>query len=707
MGSLASPLKASAIKTQSKILASIFVLLLFGFSLIFFQSFAFTKNALLDDYLNFFSQQATRLDESVGQVVNHVNMMKSIADTQLAARIDPVFLDQHLLQLREDSDYHESKNYHTYRFGEIINNKEIIATIVGGDRLSTQDESYAQFVALAVDLQAFQKAYQTINPNFVLSYYYSKNNTQAEFYPPLDMEDLVSKSANLLEWMNVTGEVFEGKETPAQNPQGSLFWTDTYKDPVGNGMMVSCAVPVYDQGLYIGLLGSDVVLDFLNQHTERIKALPGIRAIISERENVISATGINYSHENEIIRIEEIIPAYRASLSDTIDRTTIHNEKGDFLFAITLKNAPWRYIFAVDQKVIFALTLKRVQGLALVTLLFLVMIPTLFILIYHRSIKPGIQAEEEILSLNKQLDLKVSQRTEALAEREAYSKALFEESTIPLVVMNPDDFTYTDCNKAALKIYGIKNKDEILGMTPLDVSAEVQPNGQRSSELAPAYISEALNKGAVTFEWKHQRPTGEQWDAEVHLMSIPHKNKILLHFSLIDITNRKNADKQRVKLEEQLSQSQKMDAIGQLAGGIAHDFNNMLGGILGAAELLNTTQENLDEDGKAYTEIIITSATRAAGLTAKLLAFSRKETATFTRIDLHSCLNEAVALLTNTIDKNIPISNTASADNSLIHGDISALQNVFINLGINAAQAMPTGGTLDFSTKNISLDESY
>ncbi|MBC8206245.1 MAG: response regulator [Kiritimatiellales bacterium] len=158
-----------------------------------------------------------------------------------------------------------------------------------------------------------------------------------------------------------------------------------------------------------------------------------------------------------------------------------------------------------------------------------------------------------------------------------------------------------------------------------------------------------------------------------------------------------------VAMQEQLRQSQKMDAIGQLAGGIAHDFNNVLMGIMGATEIL---QDYLTDDPKAeqFHGMIMDSAQRAAGLTEKLLAFSRKQTAVATCFDLHKTLNDCVSLLDSTIDPLIQIRTTLTAPHSHIVGDPAQLQASFLNIGINASHAMPKGGTLLITTRNIELD---
>jgi signal transduction histidine kinase len=167
----------------------------------------------------------------------------------------------------------------------------------------------------------------------------------------------------------------------------------------------------------------------------------------------------------------------------------------------------------------------------------------------------------------------------------------------------------------------------------------------------------------------------------------------------------RESDADREKLKEQLYQTRKMEAIGQLAGGIAHDFNNLLGGIIGGAELLNL--EPLSENGRQMLDLILKAAERAADLTDKLLAFSRKRVHSSSTVDCFKIINETVELLKHTIDRNISITIESCSNITMITGDASQLQNSLMNIGINAAHAMPNGGVLRFQLDSIALNDEY
>ncbi|MEI6206008.1 MAG: response regulator [Desulfuromonadales bacterium] len=161
----------------------------------------------------------------------------------------------------------------------------------------------------------------------------------------------------------------------------------------------------------------------------------------------------------------------------------------------------------------------------------------------------------------------------------------------------------------------------------------------------------------------------------------------------------------KIRLEEQMHQAQKMDVIGQLAGGIAHDFNNMLAGIMGSAELMKHRMTP-DDTNMKLVDTILNAASRSAELTRELLVFSRKGVKESRPVALNDTITAVVGLLEHTIDKGIHLVARLEADSPVILGDPSLLQNALLNLGVNARDAMPEGGTLSYTTSLVSLNAS-
>lgn len=187
----------------------------------------------------------------------------------------------------------------------------------------------------------------------------------------------------------------------------------------------------------------------------------------------------------------------------------------------------------------------------------------------------------------------------------------------------------------------------------------------------------------------------------VAVSGAPMRNSFGEMFGLVFVI--RDETEQRL-LEEEFRQSQKMDSIGKLAGGVAHDFNNMLGGIMGASELL---EEELAErpELRKYINIIFRCAQQAADLTDKLLAFSRKERPVFRPLSVHECINNVLDIVERSIDPRIDLKQQLQAKNDQVMGNSTLLQNALLNLCLNARDAMESGGSLTLETENIMLEE--
>ena len=298
----------------------------------------------------------------------------------------------------------------------------------------------------------------------------------------------------------------------------------------------------------------------------------------------------------------------------------------------------------------------------------------------------------------------------ALRESEAFRRRVFESSRIPIVVMDAVTWRFVDCNPAAVEIYRHASREETLGQTPLDVSTPVQYDGTPSPEKARYYIERAQAEGSVTFEWRHQRPTGEVWDAEVHLMAFQAGERGLLQFTLQDITDRKQAEtalhetmarlereiETRREQEVQLLQARKLEAIGRLTGSIAHDFNNLLTVVKGNLELLRGMGENrLDPDQSLLIEDALSAVRQSAELTAGLLAFSRQQPLQPKRTQVTLILQGLERLLERVLGPTITLRMVADPALPDVLSDPGQLQAVLMNLLINAQDAMPDGGALD------------
>ncbi len=173
-----------------------------------------------------------------------------------------------------------------------------------------------------------------------------------------------------------------------------------------------------------------------------------------------------------------------------------------------------------------------------------------------------------------------------------------------------------------------------------------------------------------------------------------------------DITERRKVDEEREKLEAQLIQTQRIEAIGRLAGGVAHDFNNMLGIILGYGELLLARLEK-DDPLREDVEAIVDAGKRSGVLTGQLLAFSRQQTLQAEVVDLGDVVKAVEKMLRSLIREDIELKLILRDGLAPVMADAGQIQQVVVNLVINARDAMPNGGELIIETESVTLDETY
>ena len=160
-------------------------------------------------------------------------------------------------------------------------------------------------------------------------------------------------------------------------------------------------------------------------------------------------------------------------------------------------------------------------------------------------------------------------------------------------------------------------------------------------------------------------------------------------------------------VQEDLLHSQKLEAISQLAGGVAHDFNNILGAISGYAEMIRKKFAAGNPKLEKYCSTILAASRRAAELTAQLLTFARKGAYRMAPYDMHDILNRVIALLRHSFDSAIKIDKDFKAREPMVLADVTQIQTALLNIGMNARDAMPGGGSLTFSTDTITFDDSY
>ena len=294
------------------------------------------------------------------------------------------------------------------------------------------------------------------------------------------------------------------------------------------------------------------------------------------------------------------------------------------------------------------------------------------------------------VAFNHMLD-RVEAEATARADSEEQWRSLFEQNPHPMWLYAVDTLKILRVNEAALRQYGY-TREEFAEMSLFDLYA---PEDRHTLDE----VLQKMQPDAVTmYVMRHRRKDGGTLQVEARGRPLPFSGIRTRLVTATDIT-------ERSQLEDQLRQSQKMEAVGRLAGGVAHDFNNLLTVIGGYSEQLSAS--DLTPDDRASVSEIAAAASRAAALTRQLLMFSRKQIVQPRRLNVSDVVTGLQPMLRRLLYENIELITNLAPGPAMVIADVSQLEQVIVNLVVNASDAMPNGGTLALETAVVSLDASY
>ena len=308
----------------------------------------------------------------------------------------------------------------------------------------------------------------------------------------------------------------------------------------------------------------------------------------------------------------------------------------------------------------------------------------------------GIQGVARDITERKRLE-------EAILESRDTLTRILDQTPLAVTVLDARG-NLTDVNGAWLRLFGAAHRDEVVGHLNVFHSPFFRALGL-AAELDTVYRGGVVDVPALTIDparAKEELPLeGQEVTVHARMFPVFERNGRLVNVVAMmeDVTERR-------RLEEQLIQSQKMESIGLLAGGIAHDFNNILGGILGYASFVKAQVQKGDRI-YPHLETIERSALRAADLTSQLLGFARGGKYVVGPIQVNDLVRETSELLRGTIEKNITVETIPDTANPVIEADASQIQQVLMNLCVNARDAMPGGGTLTIVTERLRAPDAF
>jgi two-component system, cell cycle sensor histidine kinase and response regulator CckA len=308
-------------------------------------------------------------------------------------------------------------------------------------------------------------------------------------------------------------------------------------------------------------------------------------------------------------------------------------------------------------------------------------------LILQARLEEAALRQQEVGEKNRQLEEEILERKEA----EELSRNLLTASPIGIYIMQDGKFRIANQRFHEITSFG---KDELPLMDP---AALIHPDDRdEAREKAARMLG---GESSTPYEYRVVARDGKiKWIMESVIPANYQGKEAVLGFSM-DITGHK-------ELEKQFLQAQKMEAVGRLAGGVAHDFNNMLGAIIGYTEMLMQRLNQADPTYH-YGEEIRKAAERAAILTRQLLAFSRKQVVQPQKLNLNTVIGDLEKMLRRLIGEDVALLLHLDPTLAAVKADFGQMEQIILNLAVNARDAMPQGGKLAISTANINLDEAY
>jgi two-component system, cell cycle sensor histidine kinase and response regulator CckA len=284
----------------------------------------------------------------------------------------------------------------------------------------------------------------------------------------------------------------------------------------------------------------------------------------------------------------------------------------------------------------------------------------------------------------------------ALRDSEARYRRLFETAQDGILILDAKTGLITDVNPFLVNLLSY-SREEVIGKALWDIGLF------RDIEASKTAFRELQAKEYVRYEdlplkTKGGRSINVEFVSNVYAVN----GKKVIQCNVRDITARKHTE----RLEHQLRQAKKMEAVGELAGGMAHDFNNLLGVILGYCEILEGQMDLAETNRKMIVEIHNAGAC-AKDLTRNLLAFSRRQVLQPVFLDLNAVVGSVATMLNRMVGDDIELVSVLGCNLGTVKADPTQIQQVLMNLVVNARDAMPQGGKIIIETANVGIDETY
>jgi PAS domain S-box-containing protein len=326
----------------------------------------------------------------------------------------------------------------------------------------------------------------------------------------------------------------------------------------------------------------------------------------------------------------------------------------------------------------------------------------IFVILTAAMLNPGNPSSGYVVTVHDITERKGAE--EALREREDLFRGMLEQSPFSMQVLSPDG-EILEVNQAFERLWGV-DRETMIGYNLLH-DHQIEELGFMPV-VRRAFAGERVSTPVVEYDARASVGKGTRRVVQGVFYPVRDANGVISRVILVhlDLTERRRAEEEKNKLQEQLQQAMKMEAVGRLAGGIAHDFNNLLTTIAGNAELARMDTDSAGGVAQLLDEIS-KAAESAASLTRQLLSFSRRQIIEPRALNLNDLVENLNKMLARLIGEDVELKAVLGDDLGSVTIDPGQFEQVLVNLAVNARDAMPDGGTLIIETSNAELDEEY
>ncbi len=458
---------------------------------------------------------------------------------------------------------------------------------------------------------------------------------------------------------------------PQTNSDRRPYITDAYVDEAGKGLMVTVGAPVYLGDDFRGIVGFDLTLDSLSESL-RLGPLAGDTVyLVNDKAQIIASARPDATGTAPL---SELRPALFAFAQGPAPEQTVVGFGNAQVYVSSIPGVSWTLIAEKPNRDVARAAAASPLPLAA---LLLIMLAATAVFLKSRERQRDLESKQSLERFRRLLD----------ASREM------------VAVIEPASGRFLDGNKALCEFLGL-SLEELRSTKVFDVSMQVHSAAQWQD-----FIRELAASDGLTVEDRVPAPDGGERIIEVNTQCSKHDGQQYVISIIRDITARKAAEAEKDRLERRLRQTQRMEAIGQVTSGVAHDFNNILASVIGFLELARDRAAD-DDRLKGYLTLSLKSTGRARQLIRQLMLFSRGDAdQTAESILLAPQIREVVSMLKPMLSAKIEVQQNLSESALAVRMDPVHLQQLLMNLSINARDAMPDGGTLKIGVSERVIDD--